>query len=160
MKAIAQLRGTPISRKRSSSQDGPAGADDLAENLTWADDQARRLLRDVDVVVERDEIDAPEEDWPADLRSHDARLETAPTTVDLREGFGTVIWATGYRPGFDWVRFPCTDDRGHPIQRRGVTEIPGLYVLGLDWLHTAKSGLFAGIDEDATYLAGVVASRQ
>jgi putative flavoprotein involved in K+ transport len=31
--------------------------------------------------------------------------------------------------------------------------VRGLYILGLDWLHTAKSGLFPGIGEDAAYLA-------
>jgi hypothetical protein len=34
-----------------------------------------------------------------------------------------------------------------------------LYFLGLDWLHSAKSGLFAGIGEDAAYLAAQVAER-
>jgi putative flavoprotein involved in K+ transport len=45
------------------------------------------------------------------------------------------------------------------MQRRGVTSVEGLYVLGLDWLHTAKSGLFAGITDDASYLASVITSR-
>jgi putative flavoprotein involved in K+ transport len=71
-----------------------------------------------------------------------------------------VVWATGYRPAFDWIALPFTDDGGHPIQRRGVTEVPGLYVLGLDWLHSAKSGLFAGIDDDATYLASAMAATR
>ena len=35
----------------------------------------------------------------------------------------------------------------------------GLYILGLDWLHTAKSGLFAGVGEDAAYLAAQIAER-
>ena len=48
---------------------------------------------------------------------------------------------------------PFLDAEGYPIQRRGVTENPGLYVLGLDWLHSAKSGLFAGVGEDAAHLA-------
>ena len=45
------------------------------------------------------------------------------------------------------------------MQRRGVTSVDGLYVLGLDWLHAAKSGLFAGITEDASYLASAIAAR-
>jgi putative flavoprotein involved in K+ transport len=78
--------------------------------------------------------------------------------LDLRT-IGTVIWATGYGPDFDFVRLPFTDASGYPIQRRGVTEIPGLYVLGLHWLYKAKSGIFAGIDDDASYLASVIADR-
>ncbi|HYY87269.1 MAG TPA: FAD-dependent oxidoreductase, partial [Chloroflexota bacterium] len=47
-----------------------------------------------------------------------------------------------------------------PVQRRGVTSVPGLYVRGLDWLHSAKSGLFAGVGEDAGYLASVIAASR
>jgi hypothetical protein len=54
---------------------------------------------------------------------------------------------------------PFLDADGFPIKRRGVTSVKGLYVLGLDWLHTAKSGLFAGIGDDASYVASVITSR-
>jgi putative flavoprotein involved in K+ transport len=40
-----------------------------------------------------------------------------------------------------------------------VTSVPGLFILGLDWLHTAKSGLFAGVGEDAAYLAAQIARQ-
>ena len=89
-----------------------------------------------------------------------AWARTAPTALDLAAaGVRTVIWATGYRPELSWVGLPFLAPDGHPIQRRGVTNVPGLFILGLDWLHTAKSGLFAGIDEDATYLAEAMAAR-
>jgi putative flavoprotein involved in K+ transport len=65
----------------------------------------------------------------------------------------------GYRPHLNWVGLPFLDAEGHPIQRRGVTPIPGLYILGLNWLHTAKFGLFAGVGEDAAYLAGQIAEQ-
>ena len=81
-------------------------------------------------------------------------LDLGKTTI------GTVIWATGYRPDFSWVRLPFLDADGYPMQLRGVTSVEGLYVLGLDWLHTAKSGLFAWISDDASYLASVITSRQ
>ena len=57
------------------------------------------------------------------------------------------------------MRLPVLDAEGYPVQRRGVTAVPGLYVLGLDWLHSAKSGLFAGVGEDAAYLAAQIAER-
>jgi putative flavoprotein involved in K+ transport len=55
------------------------------------------------------------------------------------------------------VQLPVLDPQGYPVQRRGLTAVPGLYFLGLDWLHSAKSGLFAGIGEDAAYLAAQIA---
>jgi putative flavoprotein involved in K+ transport len=51
------------------------------------------------------------------------------------------------------VRLPILDADGYPIQRRGVTAVPGLFLLGLDWLHSAKSGLYIGVGEDAAHLA-------
>ena len=74
-------------------------------------------------------------------------------------GISTVIWAMGYRPDLGWVGLPILDTDGYPIQRRGVTSVPGLYILGLDWLHTARSGLFTGVGEDAAYLAAQIAER-
>jgi putative flavoprotein involved in K+ transport len=69
------------------------------------------------------------------------------------ENIATIIWATGYTYDFDWVKIPVFDERGRPVQQRGVTHLPGLYFLGLHWMHTFKSGLFAGVGSDAEYLA-------
>lgn len=84
----------------------------------------------------------------------------APAELNLAGvGIGTVVWATGYRPDLGWLRLPILDADGYPVQRRGVTGVPGLYLLGLDWLYTAKSGLFGGVGEDAAHLASVIAAR-
>jgi putative flavoprotein involved in K+ transport len=81
--------------------------------------------------------------------------------VDLADaGIGAVVWATGYRPDLEWVRLPVLDAAGYPVQRRGVTAEPGLYVLGLDWLYKRSSGLFGGMSDDAVYLASVIAADQ
>ena len=44
-----------------------------------------------------------------------------------------VIWATGYRPDYSWIRLPFLDGDGRPRHQRGATEVPGLYFLGLSW---------------------------
>ena len=54
------------------------------------------------------------------------------------------------------------DDRGRPVQNRGITRVPGLFFLGLHWMHTFKSGLFSGVGSDAEYLAehmGLITGR-
>ena len=44
----------------------------------------------------------------------------------------TVIWATGYRPGFDWIAGLALDEHGLPVTRRGAVEnMPGLYFVGM-----------------------------
>jgi putative flavoprotein involved in K+ transport len=129
-------------------------ADDLAATIAWGDERARTVLREIDEYIRQHNLDAPEEDWPRDLVADHYLGRDAPEELDLAAaGIGTVIWATGYRPDLEWVGLPFLDADGYPVQRRGVTPIPGLYILGLDWLHTAGSGLFSGIGADAAYLA-------
>jgi putative flavoprotein involved in K+ transport len=80
-------------------------------------------------------------------------------SLDLaREQIGTIIWATGYAYDLGWVKAPVLDNAGRPVQRRGITRTPGLYFLGLHWMHTIKSGLLSGVGNDAEYLAEHIAS--
>ena len=65
-----------------------------------------------------------------------------------------VIWATGYRPDHSWIELPVTDDDGRLRHRRGVTEVPGLYFLGLSWQHTRGSALLGFVADDAAFIAG------
>ena len=82
------------------------------------------------------------------------------TEVDIRaSGIASVIWATGYRFDFSLVRLPLFDEFGYPMQNRGVTAYPGLYFVGLHWLHKRKSGLLIGVGEDAKYIADSITSR-
>jgi putative flavoprotein involved in K+ transport len=71
----------------------------------------------------------------------------------LLEDVGVVVWATGYRPDYGWIHIPGVVREGHVVQRRGVTEVPGLYFLGLSWQHTRGSALLGFVNDDATYLA-------
>jgi putative flavoprotein involved in K+ transport len=135
-------------------------APDLAGNLAIADEQAMGTLRAIDDHIREQVLDAPAADPPGYLLPATELARGAPTELDLdAAGVSAVIWSTGYRPDLGWVQLPVLDPQGYPVQRRGVTAVPGLYVLGLDWLHSAKSGLFAGIGEDAAYLAARIAER-
>jgi|Tabmets5t2r1_1033131.scaffolds.fasta_scaffold08342_2 putative flavoprotein involved in K+ transport len=71
----------------------------------------------------------------------------------LLEDVGVVVWATGYRPDYAWLHIPGVVREGHVMHRRGVTEVPGLYFLGLSWQHTRGSALLGFVNDDATYLA-------
>jgi putative flavoprotein involved in K+ transport len=73
---------------------------------------------------------------------------------------GVVIWATGYRPDYSWIHVPGVARDGQPAHRRGVTDVPGLYFLGLTWQHTRGSALLGFVNDDAAYLAGHIAAHQ
>ena len=75
-------------------------------------------------------------------------------SLDLRrENIAAIIWATGYDYDYGWLQAPVLDADGRPLQQRGVTPVPGLYFLGLHWMHTFKSGLLSGVGSDANHLA-------
>jgi putative flavoprotein involved in K+ transport len=98
------------------------------------------------------DVDLAEETWVevADLPAEVAEI----ASLNLRhEHITTIIWATGYDYDYQWLRVPVLDDRGRPRQQRGISSVPGLYFLGLHWMHTIKSGLLAGVGSDAEFLA-------
>jgi putative flavoprotein involved in K+ transport len=76
----------------------------------------------------------------------------------LLEDVGVVVWATGYRSDYGWIQIPGVVREGHVVHRRGVTQVPGLYFLGLSWQHTRGSALLGFVQEDAVYLADRIAT--
>jgi putative flavoprotein involved in K+ transport len=72
---------------------------------------------------------------------------------------GIVIWTTGYRSDYSWIHIPGVVGDGHVIHRRGVTDVPGLYFLGLPWQHSRGSALLGFVHQDAAYLADLITSR-
>ncbi len=68
-----------------------------------------------------------------------------------------VIWATGYRYEFGWIDLPVFDQNGGVLHRRGVTDVPGLFFLGLTWQHTRGSALLGWVKDDAEFLSERIA---
>jgi putative flavoprotein involved in K+ transport len=97
------------------------------------------------------------EERPVDRTDSPAAVSEVDSLELANENIDAIIWATGYTYDFGWVRVPVLDNAGRPVQRRGVTQRPGLYFLGLHWMHTFKSGLLAGVGGDAEYLAEHIA---
>jgi putative flavoprotein involved in K+ transport len=99
---------------------------------------------------------------PRDLRRHGIELRpravsVSGRTVSFADGsrldVDAVIWATGYRPDYGWIELPVTDETGAARHRRGVTDLPGLYFLGLSWQHTRGSALLGWVAGDAAFIA-------
>ena len=72
-----------------------------------------------------------------------------------------VIWCTGFGNDFDWIRLPVVGEDGYPAQRRGVVpSAPGLYFVGLVFLHSFSSMLILGAGRDAGYIAKHLVSKR
>jgi putative flavoprotein involved in K+ transport len=85
-------------------------------------------------------------------------------TVTFADGseveVAAVIWATGYRPDYSWVDLPVLDSNGRLQHRRGVTDVPGLFFLGLTWQWTRGSALIGWVKDDAAFLSELVAASR
>jgi putative flavoprotein involved in K+ transport len=63
-----------------------------------------------------------------------------------------VVWATGFRSDYFWIRVPILDEAGEPVHRRGVTESPGLYFLGMHGQYSRGSSLIGFVKDDAAFV--------
>jgi putative flavoprotein involved in K+ transport len=121
----------------------------VAKALDSADGVYNSICRDIDAYIEREGIDAPPGGQYAPVWSPDHE----PRMLDLAEaGITSIVWGIGYRPDYRWVKVGVFDGAAAPTHTRGVTSVPGLYFLGLPWMHTWGSGRFAGIARDAEHV--------
>jgi putative flavoprotein involved in K+ transport len=67
-----------------------------------------------------------------------------------------IVWATGYRPNFHWIEGLELDEDNYPKNYRGVSNIDGLYFIGLPWMYTRGSATLGGVENDAAYLAKMI----
>jgi len=72
-------------------------------------------------------------------------------------GVDSVIWATGYRPDWSWIKPPVLDPTTGQARHR-VTDVPALYFLGLTWQYTRGSALIGWVKDDAEFIAGQIAT--
>jgi putative flavoprotein involved in K+ transport len=143
---------------RFKGADGTAAyfADDLPESGLRSDESALGLLKRIDQFITTNGIDAP----PAQPFRPVGRLPPGPTELELkRESITNVIWASGFRLDFSWIDLDLNPRDGYPEQVQGVSRYPGLYFMGLQLMHTRKSGLIFGVGEDAAHVASVVADQ-
>jgi putative flavoprotein involved in K+ transport len=132
----------------------------LAENLVNGDLAYTTFLAVVDEYVKARGLDLPE-DPDARATLPDPPCVTAPLRrLDLgAEGISAVIWATGYGVDFGWIEIPVLDPRGEPVHRNGISAVPGLYFLGLQWLSKMNSSFLSGVGDDAEVLADHILAR-
>lgn len=128
----------------------------LAGLLDSADATSESIKDAIDRFVAQSGTEAPEEPryqpvWAPEREVLELDLAAA--------GITGIVWCIGFRSNFRWIDIPVFNGRGMPGHKRGVTATPGLYFLGLPWLHTWGSGRFSGVARDAAFLAEQVVAR-
>jgi putative flavoprotein involved in K+ transport len=127
-------------------------ADDLERHVRDADRRLYRGLDKIDAFIERTGAPADPADPPPPVQ-----LPAGPRTLDLRDGIGSVVWATGFRRTYPWLHVPVLDATGELVHRDGITPAAGLYALGLRFQRTRRSHLIGGVGEDAEQIARAIA---
>ena len=173
---------TPASRSRRSSRprtrsclsvgsrQKPLPQRVLGRDLFWWLTKTRTPRQDGRVAPRPQAEHARHADRLEPARAHEALRRRAQAARRRRRGravrfedggeleVDAVIWATGYRPDYSWIELPIFDEDGRLRHRRGVTDVPGLYFLGLTWQHTRGSALIGWVKDDAEYIAERIAS--
>ncbi len=133
-------------------------APDLALNIANGDRNHLSVLDEADAYAAAQGLDLPLEPQARVFLPLPASVTDPVLSLDLAaEGIGTILWATGYRPDFNWIDFDVLDATGRPRHREGVAEVPGLYFVGLPWLSCRGSAFIWGAWRDAERLAGIIA---
>jgi putative flavoprotein involved in K+ transport len=136
---------------------------DLVAVTAAADVKLATLLARLDAVAARQGLVAPPPEaiapvWPQFAADPPpARLSFAAS------GIRSVIWATGFRREYPWMALPVLDARGDIRHRGGITDVPGLVVMGMRFQRRRKSAFIDGVGDDArdlsAHLVGVLDGR-
>jgi putative flavoprotein involved in K+ transport len=130
-------------------------ADDLGATTAAADIKMGDLLTRIDQHIARHGFAAPA---PEAFRPTWPLASATPEVLDLKvERITTVVWATGYRRAFPWLRVPVLDAHGEIAHVDGETRMPGLYVLGFNFQRRLNSSFIDGVGADASVIAGRIA---
>jgi putative flavoprotein involved in K+ transport len=135
--------------------------DDLARNVRLGDANYLSVLDEADAYAKAHSLDLPEEP-EARIIGPDPDCMTNPLrTLDLRAAdISAIVWATGYALDFGWVKVPVFGPDGKPRHTDGVSEVPGLYFIGLPWMSCRGSAFIWGAWRDAQNLAAHIAQNR
>lgn len=125
-------------------------ADNVKENISFADDASGRIKDNVDsYLLKHPELDSHiREEDTADLP--DINFAAASDSNEIeKSNLTTVIWAAGFNYSFPYLDAALLDDKGIPKHMDGVMSDKGLFCIGFPWLRKKKSGLVYGVTEDA-----------
>ncbi len=129
----------------------------LKNHCAMADLKQNRLLATIDEYAESVGLTLA---IGAKVTCEPTRVPDSPRLqIDLLSGeIRSIVWATGFRPDYSWLKVPVFDPRGRLRHEGGVIAAPGLYTLGLTFMRRRKSSFIHGAGDDARDLSGHLAT--
>jgi putative flavoprotein involved in K+ transport len=155
-------RGMTLVGRAGAYVDGSISfAPDLAGNIARGDANYLSVLDEADAYASKNNLDLPEEPEARRIDADPDCVKNPLLSLDLKAaGVTSIIWATGFELDFGWLKLDAFDEKGRPAHDRGVSNVPGLYFLGLAWLARRASPFIWGVWHDASYLADHIAARK
>jgi putative flavoprotein involved in K+ transport len=134
---------------------------DVRESLEFGDAAYFAFLKLVDDFVEREGLAVPAEPEAHAMGPLPSAATTSPAELDVRAtGIASIVWSTGYSVDFSWIDLPVLGVQGEPLHRDGISQVAGLYFLGLPWLSKMSSSFLSGVADDAARLSAHIAARR
>lgn len=127
----------------------------LRHSIDLAEARQSGLLRKIDTHIDQIGLEAP-----AAEKIPPVIVPRVPVRLDMESaGIKTIVWATGYRRDYSWLRIPVFTPQGEIRQRDGVTPIPGLFTLGLPFMRRANSTFIDGVGQDSREISRLIANH-
>ncbi|MDH5353078.1 MAG: NAD(P)/FAD-dependent oxidoreductase [Gammaproteobacteria bacterium] len=152
---------TLVGRTESFKEGVLSFAPDLAENIAQGNANTLSVLDQADAYIIRNGLDFPEEPEARHIRPDPQCVTDPMLELKLTEaGITSIVWATGFKLDYSWLKVDAFDDEGRPDHQRGVSTEPGIYFLGLPWQSRRGSSFIWGVWHDAKYLADQIAIQR
>ena len=158
LNALTSIGVKLVGRLAGITNDKAQFSGSLRNKCELSDLKMGRLLDTIDAWAKAngldDQVAPPHRFAPTEVE------QTPPLALDFNDGeLESVMWATGFRPDYSWLNVPVLDRKGQIRHDGGVVRLPGLYVMGLQFLRRRKSALIDGAGDDARDLSEHLAAH-
>lgn len=125
-----------------------------AQHVKYADEFSLKIKTMIDDFIQKSNLDAPSPEIdPDDIPDENASCASDITRFGLGENnITSIIWTTGFTADFSYLKLPVLNEANTPIYRNGLSDVKGLYFIGLPWLRKRKSAIIPGISDDAEFI--------
>jgi len=158
LQSLAKKGVTLIGKMENADENDFFFQPNAAMHVKFADGFSAKLKEMIDDFILKTKLDAPLAEIDIDdLPDTNAACASDITSLNItNDNIQTIIWTTGFTFNIKYIKFPIIGSDGLPKHHDGISDIPGLYYIGLPWMRFRKSVTLFGLKEDAEFIAGKV----
>jgi putative flavoprotein involved in K+ transport len=158
LQALAKSGAVILGRAENADAENIFLQPNAAAHVKFADKFSAEIKTTIDDYICKNNLPAPNAEIDInDLPDEDATCATDITKLSLKENnVNSIIWTTGFSGDFNYLKLPVLNPEKIPIHHNGISEVDGLYFIGLPWLRKRKSAIIYGINDDAEFIANQI----